>query len=65
MNTGRALTGWDAWMEPIKGAVALLGLMTGLAGMFFTNDSEVAVISMCITSACALVFFQSVTPAGD
>jgi hypothetical protein len=52
-------------MEPIKGAVALLGLMTGLAGMFFTSDSEVAVISMCITSACSLVFFQSVTLARE
>lgn len=52
-------------MEPVKGAVALLGLMTGLAGMFLTNDSEVAVISMCITSACALIFFQTVTLARD
>jgi hypothetical protein len=65
MNSGSALTGLDAWMEPVKGAVALLGLMTGLAGMFLTNDSEVAVISMCITSACALIFFQTVTLARD
>ncbi|HEY0798935.1 MAG TPA: hypothetical protein VGD50_07280 [Candidatus Baltobacteraceae bacterium] len=66
MNTGRVRNGFDAWLEPIKGAAALLGLMTGAAGMFFTNDSEVAVISMCVTSMCALVFFQSVTtPAHD
>jgi len=52
-------------MEPIKGAVALLGLMTGTAGMFLTNDGEVAVISMSMTSACALIFFQTVTFARD
>jgi hypothetical protein len=65
MNNGRALRGVDAWMEPIKGAVALLGLMTGTAGMFLTNDGEVAVISMSMTSACALIFFQTVTFARD
>jgi hypothetical protein len=65
MDNQRVLTGLDAWMEPIKGAVALLGLMTGLAGMFFTRDAELAVISMSITAACALVFFQSVTLARE
>ena len=65
MNNGRALRGIDAWMEPIKGAVALLGLLTGTAGMFLTNDAEVAVISMSMTSISALIFFQTVTFARD
>jgi hypothetical protein len=65
MNSGSTLSGFDAWMEPIKGAVAMLGLTTGLAGMFLTNDGEVAVISMSMTSVCALIFFQTVTLARD
>ena len=51
----------DLRMETLKVAVALLGLLTGLAGAIFTTDGEVAVVALGLAAFSSMTVLHSVT----